>query len=53
MNWLKSRMLERTSLDGITIIVLCVSIILFGGIAKMLAWAGLLYGAAAFVIKEK
>ena len=48
MNWLKSRLLERTSIDGVTICVLCVSIILFGGIAKILAWAGLLYGVAAF-----
>ena len=38
------RFYERTSWDGVTIIVVCGSILLFGGIAKLLAWAGLAYG---------
>jgi len=37
-------MSERTSLDGLTLIAICGSIILFGGIAKLAAYAGLAYG---------
>lgn len=44
MNWLKDRIKERTSLDGVSLIVICGSVILFGGIAKLLAWAGFLWG---------
>jgi nitrogen fixation NifU-like protein len=36
----KKIMSERTSFDGLTLIAICGSIVLFGGIAKMLAWAG-------------
>lgn len=43
-DWIMDRFYERTSWDGVTIIVVCGSIILFGGIAKLLAWAGLAYG---------
>ena len=43
-DWILARWAERTSWDGVTIIVVCGSIILFGGIAKLLAWAGLAYG---------
>ena len=35
---------ERTTLDGTMLIAVCGAVILFGGIAKMLAWAGLAYG---------
>ena len=44
MSWLKDRIKERTSLDGASLIVICGSVILFGGIAKLLAWAGFLWG---------
>lgn len=44
MNWFKDRIKERTSLDGVSLIVICGSVILFGGIAKLLAWAGFLWG---------
>ena len=43
-DWIMDRFYERTSWDGVTIIVVCGSILLFGGIAKLLAWAGLAYG---------
>ena len=43
-DWIMDRFYERTSWDGLTIIVVCGSILLFGGIAKLLAWAGLAYG---------
>ena len=44
MNWLKDRLKERTTLDGTVLIIICGSIILLGGIVKMVAWAGLAYG---------
>lgn len=44
MSWFKDRIKERTSLDGVSLIVICGSVILFGGIAKLLAWAGFLWG---------
>jgi len=45
MEWLKARVSERTSWDGAVIIVGCLVILLTGGLAKLLAFAGLLYGA--------
>ena len=43
-DWIMDRFYERTSWDGVTIIVVCGSILLFGGVAKLLAWVGLAYG---------
>ena len=51
MDWIKSRIKERTSLDGVSLIVICGSVILFGGIAKLLAWAGLAWGIYTLVQK--
>lgn len=45
MKYLTKLMGERTTLDGMVICGVCGMVILFGGIAKMLAWAGLVYGA--------
>ena len=44
MDWIKGRIKERTSFDGIALIAICGFIILFGGIAKLVAWAGLAWG---------
>lgn len=44
MDYIKKLMKERTSLDGATIIAICGSVILFGGLAKLAAWVGLAYG---------
>ena len=52
LDWLKDRIKERTSLDGVSLIVICGSVILFGGIAKLLAWAGLAWGVYTLVQKE-
>ena len=52
MSWLKDRIKERTSLDGVSLIVICGSVILFGGIAKLLAWAGLLWGVYTMIESE-
>jgi hypothetical protein len=52
LNWLKERVTERTTFDGASLIVICGSVILFGGIAKLLAWAGFLWGIYTLVRKE-
>jgi len=52
MNWIKDRIKERTSLDGVSLIVICGSVILFAGIAKLLAWIGLGWGIYTLVQKE-
>lgn len=52
-DWIVDRIGERTSLDGATLIAICGSIILFGGVAKLLAWAGLGWGIWTLVKGEK
>ena len=51
-DWVMDRVGERTSLDGVSLIVICGSVVLFGGIAKLLAWAGLAYGIYTLVKSE-
>lgn len=48
-NWIVERVNERTSLDGVSLIIICGSFILFGGIAKILAWLGLAWGIYTLV----
>jgi hypothetical protein len=43
---------ERTSIDGAMLIGVCGAVILFGGIAKLLAWAGLAWGIWTLVKPE-
>ena len=45
LDWFKARVSERTSWDGAVIIAGCLVVLLTGGLAKILAFAGLLYGA--------
>lgn len=52
MNIVKRLIGERTSWDGAILIAICGSVILFGGLAKMIAWAGLGYGIWTLVKKE-
>ena len=52
LDYIKARIKERTSWDGGVIIAGSLAIILFGGIVKMAAWAGLAYGIWAVVKKE-
>ena len=47
MAWVKASVSERTSWDGGVIIVGCLMVICFGGLAKMAAWVGLVYGVWA------
>ena len=51
-NWLLERYKERTTWDGTTLCVVCGSVILFGGVAKLLAWAGFAWGVYTLVKKE-
>jgi EamA domain-containing membrane protein RarD len=51
-DWITDRVGERTSLDGIALIAISGSIILFGGIVKLAAWVGLGYGIYTLVKKE-
>jgi len=51
-DWVTERIGERTSLDGVALIGICGSIILFGGIVKLAAWVGLAYGIYTLVKKE-
>ena len=51
-DWVMDRVGERTSLDGLTLVVICGSVILFGGIAKLLAWVGLAWGIYTLVKSE-
>jgi hypothetical protein len=52
LKWFKERSGERTTLDGASLMIICGSVILFGGIANLLAWAGLLYGIYTTVASE-
>ena len=44
-DWAKARVSERTSWDGAVICAVCLMVIFTGGLAKLVAWAGLAYGA--------
>ena len=52
LDYIKSRIKERTSWDGGVIIAGSLAIILFGGIVKIAAWAGLAYVIWTLVKKE-
>jgi len=51
-SWILDRWAERTSWDGSVIVVVSLSIILFGGLIKWLAWVALAYGIYTFVKPE-
>ena len=48
-DWVMARVGERTSLDGLLLIGGCLSVILFGGLAKIAAWVGLGWGVYTLV----
>jgi len=50
--YVSARLGERTTWDGATLCVVCGSVILFGGVAKLLAWAGFAWGVYTLVKKE-
>ncbi len=53
MNWVRKRLGERTSLDGVVLIGICGSVILLGGLAKAAAWIGLIYGIYTLITSEE
>jgi hypothetical protein len=52
VKFIKGLVKERTSWDGAMLIAICGSVILFGGLAKMMAWVGLGYGIWTLLKKE-
>jgi hypothetical protein len=53
MGYIRELLTERTSLDGAVLIGICGAVILFGGIVKLAAWAGLAYGVWTLLKTEK
>ena len=51
-DWIMGRIGERTSLDGLGLIAVCGSVILFGGLAKLAAWVVLAWGIYTLVKSE-
>jgi hypothetical protein len=51
-NWIKSRLLERTSYDGTGLIVVGLIILFFGPLAKWAAFAAIAWGAITLFKKE-
>jgi hypothetical protein len=51
-DWLLARAGERTSHDGIVLVAVGGSVLLFGGLAKLLAWVALLWGVYTLVRAE-
>ena len=51
-DWVVSRLGERTSWDGVTIVVVCAMVLITGGLIKWVAWAGLAYGAYTLIKAE-
>ena len=52
INWIKSRIEERTSLDGAALIALGVIVLIAGPFAKIAAYAAIAYGAWTIWKKE-
>ena len=53
IKWMKSRLKERTSLDGLAIIIMAVLVLIAGPIAKLAAYAAIAYGLWTIWKKEK
>ena len=52
-DWIKARMKERTSLDGVSLIVMAGAVIIAAPIVKLLAWPALAYGIYTIVKSEE
>ncbi len=53
INWVKSRIDERTSWDGAVLIICGVLVLIAGPFAKLAAWAAIGYGAWTLWKREK
>jgi len=52
IDWIQERMKERTSWDGLTIIVISVLVLSASPLLRYAAWAGLVYGIWTLWKKE-
>jgi len=52
-NWVKNRLKERTSYDGVALIGVGVAIIIAGPFTKIAAYAAIAYGAWTLYKEEK
>lgn len=52
IDWVQARIKERTSWDGITIIVISIMVLVASPVVKYAAWAGLAYGVWTLWKKE-
>ena len=43
-NWLKERVVERTSWDGVALVAIGVIFLILGPLAHWAAWAAIVYG---------
>jgi len=53
MNWLKSRVEERSTIDGLAMVATCGAVILFGDLAQLFAMAGVVYGLLTIFKSDK
>ena len=44
IDWMKARLAERTSWDGVTIVAMRLMVLVAAPILKLLAWPALVYG---------
>ena len=51
-DWIKERLVERTSLDGAMLIAVGVIVLLLGPLAKWAAYAAIVWGAWTILTKE-
>jgi len=51
-NFIKNRLKERTTLDGVVLIAAGVAFLIFKPIAAIVAYAAILYGAYTLVKKD-
>lgn len=52
-DWIKDRFKERTSLDGVSLILMAGLVIVAAPIVKLLAWPALAYGIYTLVKSEE
>lgn len=53
MNWINQRLRERTSLDGLVLVLVGATILFLGPIAKIAAYVAIAYGIWTIIKKEK
>lgn len=44
MDWIKGRLMERTTLDGASLVAVGLAVILLGPLAEYVAYAAIVYG---------